>query len=181
MNTQIAKFLWNAARRDILTPGQCLVLRDLLQDVYGNEGSVNDYVGFIAEHRLLDESKMEALRLQVETGAKRVNVDKLDLDQDLEEIISQQMTEEEVVWEPNPGLDWLCCLAVQKGLLTKDACIVLVADLDEACDLLGFAQSMVNMGFCRDISEVQKLTDEALEQWARGASPPFSVFSDDEA
>jgi hypothetical protein len=34
------------------------------------------------------------------------------------------------------------------------------------------------MGFCRDISEVQKLTDEALEQWARGTSPPFSVFAE---
>jgi hypothetical protein len=140
---------------------------------------LEDYVGFIAEHRLLDESKMAALRLQVETGAKRVSLDKMDLDQDLEEIIARETTEEEVVWEPNPGLDWLCYLAVEKGVLTKDACLVLVSDLDEACDLLGFAQSMVNMGFCRNIAEVQKLTDEALEQWARGTSPPFSVFTED--
>jgi hypothetical protein len=178
MNTQIAKFLWTAARRDILTPGQCLVLRDLLQDVFGDEGTLDNYVGFIEEHRLLDENKMEALRLLVEAGAKRVSLDTQELDQDIEEVISRELKESVVVWEPNPGLDWFCCLAVQKGILTRDACLVLVADLDEACDLLGFAQSMINMGFCRDIAEVQKLIDQSLELWARGDSPPFSVFAE---
>ena len=81
--------------------------------------------------------------------------------------------------EPDPGLEWICYLAVAKKIMTREICLCVAADLDEVVDVLSFAQAVMDTGLCKDLHLVQNLTDEALEQWAQGKEPPFSVFAEE--
>lgn len=176
MNQQIATFLWRAARRDILTPQQCLVLRELFTE----GATIEECVDFIATNRLVTETQVSALRLASDVHARRARVDREDLKaQELEESRLEEAPPPAAVWEPDPGLEWFCYIAVEEGLLTREVCLSLIADLEEASDLLGFAQSVLNCGLIRDMKTVQRLTDDALERWARGGPPPFSVLTED--
>lgn len=171
MNTEITEFCWRAAKRGILTPGQCLVLRELFTE----KATLEDCVAFITKNRLTDEKKLKALKLQMKSAPKQVVVREGELLPG-EEALADAVTPERT-WEPDLGLEWFCYLAVSRKILTREICMYLAADLAEVVDLLSFAQAVVDTGLCRDIHEVQRLTDEALEQWARGKEPPFRVFS----
>lgn len=175
MNTDIASFCWRAAQRGILTAGQCLVLREVFRD----KGDVEDCVVFIEKNKLVDEKKLAALKLQMSSKPRRV--DAVDFEQadnlsDVEHLIQAASSKEE--WEPDPGLDWFCYLVVSQKVLTREVCLCLIADMDEAADLLGFAQAVVSTGLCSDLLKIQQLTDEALEQWARNRPVPASIFNE---
>lgn len=176
MNEQVRAFLWRAARRDILTPNQCIILREL----FANTGTVEDCYRLIAENMMLDQRRLQALRLQIdtiETHSRKATVDKQSLGEDLEALLQQSGPDEPSAWEPDPGLEWFCYLAVNRGLLTREMCLSVFADVEGAQDLLGFAQSVMNVGLCRDLSLIQELIDEALESWAHSPKPPVTTFS----
>lgn len=171
MNERIAAFCWRAVKRGILTPGQCLVLRELFTE----KATLEDCVEFIEKNSLVDEKKIKALRLQLKASPREVTLSEGDRLPG-EEGLPEEQPPARPVFEPDPGLDWFCHLAVKRGLLTREICLCLIADMDTVVDLLSFAQAVVDTGLCRDLDAIQELTDEALEQWARGKKPPTSIF-----
>lgn len=175
MNAEIASFCWRAAQRRILTAGQCLVLRDLFSD----RATVAECVAFIEKNKLVDEKKLSALKLQMSSEPRKVAAVDFEQAENLSEVEQLiQTASGSQTWEPDPGLDWFCYLAVSKGVLTREVALCLIADMDEAADLLGFAQAVVTTGLCNDLPKIQQLTDEALEQWARAKPVPVSIFAD---
>ena len=174
MNPVIATFCWRAVKRGILTTGQCLVLRELFDE----GANLSDCVNFIAKNSIVDGSKLKALKLQMTAAPQEVPYDPVNPPDAIEDLIEKEIAGERK-WEPDPGLEWFCCLAIEKGLLTKEICLCLAADLQDVNDLLSFAQAVVDTGLCKDLLKVQTLTDEALEQWAQGNPVPYPVLSGD--
>ncbi len=177
MNQQVVNFLWRVVRQDILTPQQVLVLRELFTD----DATERDCVRFIEDNKLVTGTNLEALKLALSVGTRHAVLDKKEL---ASAVLDEGKLEEPApdlgITGPDPGVEWFCYIGVTRGLLTREVCLSLLADLpDETSDLLGFAQSCLNYGMIKDLNVLQKLTDEALEGWARGRPPPFSVFTDE--
>jgi hypothetical protein len=173
MNAEINSFLWRLAKRDILTPGQCLVLRELFDE----KSTIQDCVLFVEKNKLLPDAKFTAMRLAAESGARQITVEEMDLDENIEFLLDEKKPIDRSRWHPDMGLEWFCFLSVKKGFMSRGTCLSIIADLDEATDVLGFAQAVIDCGLSKDLEKVQELVDEALEMWARGKPPPYSILA----
>lgn len=156
-----------------MTPGQCLVLRELFDE----KATIEECLEFIKKNGLVDDRKLKALQLQMTASPTHVAITEGERLPGEEEMPDEETVPAKPPFEPDPGLEWFCYLAVTKGMLTREIALCLVADMDTVVDLLSFAQAVVDTGLCRDLIAVQQLTDEALEQWARGKMPPMSIFA----
>jgi len=69
------------------------------------------------------------------------------------------------------GTCWFCYLAINDGLLSRQCCEDLLAELGDDVELLTFAQAVVDQQLCTDIDQIQQLLDAACTQAADGPPP----------
>ena len=79
-------------------------------------------------------------------------------------------------WQIPLELEWFCYHGVTEGLIDRDECLCIVASVEEAADLLSFAQTMIDADICDDFSCLQGFLDTSMREAAKGKHPPLNVF-----
>jgi twitching motility protein PilT len=71
----------------------------------------------------------------------------------------------------NADVKWFCRLAIDQLLLSADLCRNLAGSLEPDCDLLTFAQAVVDQGLCEDMEKVQEVLNAAFQHAQNGVEP----------
>ncbi|MCK5803332.1 MAG: PilT/PilU family type 4a pilus ATPase [Lentisphaeria bacterium] len=71
----------------------------------------------------------------------------------------------------NVDVKWFCRLAIDHALVSAEVCQQLVTSVGEDCDLLDFAQAMMDQGLCEDLEKIQTVLDLACERAQGGIEP----------
>lgn len=83
----------------------------------------------------------------------------------------------------NTDVKWFCRLAIDQALLSVEVCQQLACSLGGDCELMTFAQAVMDQGLCEDLEKVQGLLDKAFEQAQDGVEPMLDELAgvDDDA
>lgn len=75
------------------------------------------------------------------------------------------------------GLDWFCFFAISEGILTKETCISIAAEIEDLTDVLIFAQAVVDRCVSGDFDKLQKCVEKAALMMKTGRTNlPYRIF-----
>lgn len=158
-------FFLLACQRGCITETQCSILKGMTGNTMDLDGLLSLIALWNIEAKHLDEMRLLANDIK-NTPADGVQAQIRDLQHAPPRLIAAVPLE----------LQWFCYLAIRQGMMTREQCIELDAELGRTRDFLEFAQAVVVLLPKEKFPAIQELVETSIHYANTGRPPPTRVF-----